>query len=291
MKTLYSLIFAISIVGLFSPKQTVGQAAWEKISDPVKAVVVGYDQIEHFSTRLYKVEPSSGDIFVYKGIPGNWTKIGGPGKAFVVADLGHLYGLSPDGSGVWQYQKDMNWLKIGGPAAELYGGPDALYATNPQTKDLYRYDYIHNKWAKAGGPGKMFAVGRAGFLYGLSPDGSGVWKYDGVATKWTQIGGPAAQIYAGGDKLFATNPQTGDIYQYEGQPMKWTRIGGPGKMFAVSVLGTLYGLSPDGKGVFKYSGTPGKWTQIGGPAESIYAGSHVVLAVNPVSHSLMSYKD
>jgi M6 family metalloprotease-like protein len=280
------LSIIMGIIGLAWPKTFYAQGSWEKISGPVKEVIVGYDQIES-STLLFKVEPGTGDIYSYGWIPGSWKKVGGPGKTFVVADIGHLYGLSPDGSGVMQYSgKTMSWKRIGGAAAEIYGGRDALYATNPETKDIYRYDYIGDKWSKVGGPGKMFAVGNPGHLYALGVDGSSVWKYEGVGTKWTQIGGPAAKIYAGGDKLYATNPQTGDIFRYDGQPMKWTKIGSPGKMFAVDTYGTLYGLSPNGKGIYKFSGTPDSWTKTGALAEEIYAGGQFVFAKNPVTNTL-----
>ena len=151
------------------------------------------------------------------------------------------------------------------------------------------------KGTKIGGPGKMFAVGEAKSqtvpiptLFGLSPDKKGVYHWTGTPDKWTKIGGPASEIYAGGDKFFATNPQSGDIYQYKGQPMKGTKIGGPGKMFAVGEaksqtvpIPTLFGLSPDKKGVYHWTGTPDKGTKIGGPAESICAGDHSLCARSP----------
>jgi len=187
-----------------------------------------------------------------------------------------------------------SWQQIWGPAGTVVGyydvikGTSVIYATELSTGDIFRYDGTPFKWTKVGGPGKIFAVNSKGDLYGLSPDGKGVFQYTGTPGKWTQIGGPANGIYAGGDKLFATNPQTGDIAQYTGVPMNWTKVGGPGNMFAVDTKGILYGLSPDQKGIFQYSGTPGKWTQIGASSYRIYAGGEIY-AIGQIAEEIFRY--
>jgi hypothetical protein len=109
------------------------------------------------------------------------------------------------------------------PIAVIAGGT-RLYATNPDTGDIYRYEGVPMSWTKVGGPGSQFAANNS-TLYGLSPDGSGVWQFSGTPMDWTQVGGPAGSISAGGDRLYATNPDTGDIYRYEGVPMSWTKVG------------------------------------------------------------------
>jgi len=109
------------------------------------------------------------------------------------------------------------------------------------------------------------------------------------AYTWEQIGTAASAIYAGGNRLFATNPGSGDIYEYNGTPGSWTKVGGPGNMFAVGGMGQLYGISPDMSGVWKYDGTPMNWTKIGGPASKIYAGGNKLFATNPGSGDIYQY--
>ncbi|MBN2223388.1 MAG: hypothetical protein JW765_01800 [Deltaproteobacteria bacterium] len=109
------------------------------------------------------------------------------------------------------------------------------------------------------------------------------------AYTWQQIGTPAAAIYAGGNRLFATNPSSGDIYEYSGTPGSWTKVGSPGNMFAVGGNGQLYGLSPDLSGVWRYDNTPMNWTQIGGPASRIYARGNQLFATNPSTGDIYQY--
>jgi hypothetical protein len=71
--------------------------------------------------------------------PLQWERIGGPGKTFAVTGDGQLYGLSPDGSGVWHYKGTPdNWEQAGGPTRMIYCGANLLFATDPQTKHRRR---------------------------------------------------------------------------------------------------------------------------------------------------------
>ena len=70
---------------------------------------------------------------------------GGVGKMFAVDDAGRLYGLSPDGSGVFRYDGSWNapikWANVGGAAGKIFaGGNGRLFATSPQTNDLMSYE-------------------------------------------------------------------------------------------------------------------------------------------------------
>lgn len=291
----------IAADGSFGNATVQSQAAsggWSQICGQVGMVLAGYDKSKA-ARLIYVTDLATGDIYRFEGKPGvywNWFQVGGPGKMFVLDGKGKLYRLSPDGNGVWQYSgTGTQWTQIGGPAKEIYSDVDGVCATNPATGDLYRYLGSPFAWRKVGGPGKTFASDAHGFLYGVSADGSGVWRYDGLfgsPVPWVKIGGPAANLYARGYGVFATNPQTGDIYIFHGHPFKWTRIGGPGKAFSVDVEGRLYGLSPDGSKVWRYDGslnTPDKWTQIGGAAAGICAGWKEVLAINPQTKELWIY--
>jgi hypothetical protein len=280
------VVGAIAVIGTLCisipllKAQSTGE--WEKVAESATSVV--------FGNGLYVVRPPNGDIFYYVGRHPE-KKIGGPGKSFVIAG-DKLYGISPDGSGVYEFTGTPGqWKKVGGPAQAIYGRGGSnesskLFATNPQTGDIYSYD-SSGQWTKIGGPGKMFATDGV-HLYGLSPDGSAVYRYDETPGNWVKVGGAAAEIYGGGGYLYATNPQTGDVYRFLSHRNSWEKVGGPGRMFAVDSYGKLYGLSPDGNSVHMYTpGNPaGKWEQIGGPAGKIYAGGAQICATNPVNQEL-----
>ncbi len=60
---------------------------------------------------------ATGDIEQYDRGRGTWTRIGGPGATFAATD-DHLYGVSPDHSGVFEYTgANGAWTEIGGPVA------------------------------------------------------------------------------------------------------------------------------------------------------------------------------
>lgn len=202
-----------------------------------------------------------------------------------------LYAIARDGGSVHAWHGEGkgadNGANIGGPATSVYAGRAGLFATNPATGDIYKYNGKPHQWARVGGPGRTFAV-TGDNLYGLAPDGSGVYQWTGHGTAWKKIGGPATTIYAGGAGLFATNPATGDVYKYDGSPNRWTRVGGPGRAFAVSDK-HLYGLSPDGSGVYQWTGRGAAWKKIGGPAASLHAGGAGLYATNPATGDLHKY--
>ncbi|MEU1823067.1 hypothetical protein ABZ502_11610 [Streptomyces abikoensis] len=199
----------------------------------------------------------------------------------------HLYALSPDKSAVHQRTSGDSWTRIGGPAGTLIGGDGGLFATNPTTGDIFRYNGTPDNWTKIGGPGAQFVV-TGGALYGLSPDKKAVFRWTGSGTTWTRIGGPAATLYAGGAGLFATSPTTGDVSKYNGTPDSWTKVGGPGKTFAVTNE-ALYGLSPNGGAVFKWTGSGTTWTKVGGPAGTLYGGGAGLFATNPGNGDLYKF--
>lgn len=182
--------------------------SWTQIGGPAGEIYGG-------ETGLFATNPQTGDIYQYNNQPFSWTKIGGPGKEFAVGYYDRLYGLSPDGHSVWQYDgTPMSWTQIGGPTGHIYAGNNELFATNPQTGDIYHYNGSPFSWTKVGGPGKEFVVTNTGTLYNLATDGSSVWRYNGTPMSWTQVGGAAANLYAGGSTLLATNPATYDLWRY-----------------------------------------------------------------------------
>jgi hypothetical protein len=221
---------------------------------------------------LFAVNPRTRDIYKYNGGTGqgNWSRVGGPGRTFAVTG-DHLYGLAPDGSGVYEWTRRGDvWKRIGDAATNIYAGGAGLFATNPRSGDIYKYNggTGPKSWSRVGGPGRTFAVS-GNRLYGLAPDGSGVWEWTGRGDQWKRIGGPAANIYAGGAGLFATNPRTGDIYKYKGGTGNgnWSRVGGPGRTFVVSNT-HIYGLSPDGVELHRWTGNGDKWSYVGAVASN-----------------------
>lgn len=235
---------------------SINQDNWQKVKGDAQKLYAG-------GGSVYAIEPGPGDISKYGGNPDQWNRIGGPGATFAATSK-HLYGITPDGSEVREYTgRGETWNKVGGRAKNLYTGPDStLYATNPDTGNLYKYN---GQWSAVGGPGATFAV-TDNNLYGLAPDRTSVVEYDTGKKKWNKVGGPAGDIFAG-NTLYATNRGTGDLFKYNGRPDLWNRVSGPAAAFATSG-DHLYRLAPDHRSVQKYNGNGAndKWRDLGSPA-------------------------
>ncbi|MFF5808634.1 hypothetical protein, partial [Streptomyces sp. NPDC012746] len=225
---------------------------WEQISGPAGSVYAG--RAGAFITR----PGTNTQISKYNDETRAWEPIVEANGSFAVTG-DHLYHLTAQGIGQWD---GADWTVIGGPAKNIYAGGAGIFATNPKTGHIYKYDGKPNHWTEIGGPGATFASGHDR-LYAIAPDHSAVYEWSGRGTEWTRIGGPAKNIYAGGAGLFATNLDTGHIYKYNGKPDQWTEIGGPGATFTVSDT-QLYGLTPDRSATYRWDGAAG-WTRIGGP--------------------------
>jgi hypothetical protein len=121
---------------------------WVEIAGPIYDGAIDSIYVGGAGDELYATSADTGDLYHHTcGYLSTgqyvcaWEKIGGPGKMFAVDQGGNLYGLSPDGSGVWHYDgTPMQWTKIGEAAADIYvGAPNRLYATNPTTFELWEY--------------------------------------------------------------------------------------------------------------------------------------------------------
>ena len=192
---------------------------WESLGGPENGKA--FDIFGGPDGLLAVADGGTKDVYRWESKKG-WTKIGGPGKEFVIGknsdeEFPMIFGLSPENSapderGVYQWSGA--WFKRGGPAGNIYISKSTLFATNPDTGDLMAK--IKGKWEKIGGPGHMFATDQLGKIYGLSPDKKAVYKWMGIPNKWEEIGGAADKIFAGGDGfLFATNPDTKDLWFYK----------------------------------------------------------------------------
>lgn len=166
--------------------------------------------------------PQSGDIYRFLGSPFHWLRIGGPGKVIGSDAAGMLFGISPDGSGVYMYSglfgPPLKWTQIGGPARDLYVRGRGVYVTNPDTGDIFFYHGKPYHWSRIGGPGKSFSIDTDGRLCGISPVGDNVWQHsgsNGAIAHWTQIGGPAESVYGGWKCVLAKNPKTSELWFYD----------------------------------------------------------------------------
>ncbi|MER7789617.1 hypothetical protein [Streptomyces sp. NPDC097640] len=225
---------------------------WDAISSRATAVYAG-------RLGVFMVDPDTGLINKYNSEAKRWDPIGGGTGQFAVTG-GSLYRLTADGIGEWRGD---TWTRIGGPAENIYAGGAGLFATDPITGEIRKYDGEPDRWTEVGGPGAAFAVSDK-HLYGLTPDRTAVHQWNDDTGDWTRIGGPAENIYAGGAGLFATDPITGKIRKYDGEPDRWTEVGGPGASFAVSDK-HLYGLTPDRTAVYQWNdedGTEARWTPV-----------------------------
>jgi hypothetical protein len=259
---------------------------WKQIGGPASNIYAG-------SFGVVMTNPSTGDLYHYLGTPGKWALIGGPGRMFAMDTSGHLYGLTPNDSAVFQYVgngRTDQWNQIGGPASNIYAGSFGLVATSPTTGNLYHYLGTPGSWAQVGGPGRTFAMDGSGHLYGLTPNDSAVFRYvgNGATQQWVQIGGPASNIYAGSFGLVATSPTGGNLLHYRGTPGSWAPIGGPGHTIAVGTK--LFSLSTNLKVIYEYTGNGinSAWSRIGGPADAIAVsatGANLV-ALSPKVHNV-----
>jgi hypothetical protein len=233
---------------------------WEQIGDAAGQLYAG-------EGVLLATNPGTGDVNQYLGSPGQWKRIGGPGRTF--AFCSGVYGLRPNGSGVYRYTgQDTNWIQIGGAANWIYGGVAGFFATAPNNGDINRYLGTPGKWTKAGGPGAHFAVGDR--LYGLTSNHDHINRWEG-GTTWLTVGqNPTAWIYAGVISLLATDPGTGNVYRFIDSDLAWSYMGGPGADFQIDSSGRVYSLTPDKGAVNMWQGDS-SWVNVGGAAAQIVA--------------------
>ncbi len=173
----------------------------------------------------------------------------------------------------------------------LAGAGDAIFATDPNTGEIYSYNRGSFAWIKVGGPGREFAANNR-TIYGVSPTDFGIYEFSGSPGTWTRVGETPLSIIAGGDRLYAINPWSWGISRYENQPYVWTNIGGPGlgSQFAANNK-TIYGLSGDLSTVYEFDQVSMQWTAVGGPATSIIAGGDNLYGIKPDTGDVYRYEN
>ncbi|WP_030301610.1 hypothetical protein [Streptomyces katrae] len=216
------------------------------------------------------------------------TAPGGPVDVPAATGSG-VYAIAEDGSAVLQWSGDgSEWVRIGGPAAELYAGPAGVFATDPGTGDLRGYSGVPGRWRTVSGRAAGFAISGSE-LYRLAGDHSAVHRWDRAHASWTRVGGPAGRLYGGGAGLFATDPVDGRIFAYGGKGGAWSYAGAAGADFVVTDQ-HLYGLNPERSAVFRWSGEAGVWSPVGGPAAALYASPSELYAANGADSGLWRYR-
>ncbi|MEV6734071.1 hypothetical protein [Streptomyces sp. NPDC051364] len=212
------------------------------------------------------------------------------GTADVPAATGSgVYAIAEDGSAVLQWSGNgTEWVRIGGPAAELYAGPAGVFATDPVSGDLRGYSGVPGRWRTVSGRAAGFAVSGPD-LYRLAQDRGAVHRWDRAHATWIRVGGPAARLYGGGAGLFATDPVDGRIFAYGGKGEAWSYAGTAGADFVVTDQ-HLYGLNPERSAVFRWSGEAGVWSPVGGPAAALYASPSELYAANGADSGLWRYR-
>ena len=174
--------FAVSADALYAHNITGSPAGvykwtsgttWEQIGGPATAIYAG-------GLDLFAKNNITSDIYRYNGLAMDWTKVGGPGSAYVVNANG-LYGLNS--AGVFQFTGHPDyWVQVGGAADAIYGGGNNLCAKVPFLGDINCYGNSPSTWSKAADPVTSFVVCDDAFV---STRSNGVYRKTG--TTWTQV--------------------------------------------------------------------------------------------------------
>lgn len=207
-----------TLYGLSADLQSVYQYAdkpmqWTQINGPAQSLISGGDV-------LYATSPSNGEIYMYSD---GWIKSANPRKSLAAINQYpyDLFGSNHDSAGVW-VKTDKGWITTAGgkgPTGALVGGGYYMYAQDPRTGHLWKYNA--NVWVDVGGPpGGFFSACRfpspngkdsMELLCGVSADRSGVWQH-GDNTTWTQVGGSASAIAVSNLGVAALDPVTSNVW-------------------------------------------------------------------------------
>jgi hypothetical protein len=241
---------------------------------------------------------NTGDIY-RREASGAWTKIGGPGQAFL--SLGNtLYGQTPGGGYLVRYLSGQSWQGgISGYNGQVLRCASTLCATNPSTGQIAEYSGSGSAWTYIGGAGARFASSETQ-LFGIEPHQANValrspsgwyWTDSGTTTSrelvgggtsmyrlltesfgnvqrfngssWQSLGtfGVLRQLHATGSNLYAISGSS-SVYQYNGSG--WSYIGSSAAPVSrlYGSYGQLYGQAADGT---VYSYASGQWVSLGRP--------------------------
>lgn len=243
-------------------------------------------------TTVFAVKRSNGDIYKKVG-SGAWTRIGGPGKQFLVFQ-NKLLGLTPDGSAIYQYQSGTTWTLYhaspfaGTRIAQMMPCENLVCYTTLGGGSLYR---IHgpSSYTTIGGPGRAWAS-TAAHLFGLSPNSRELWRHESGSSwsrwrvdKFTSIATTDNDVFS---VRWAREPGERRVVRHTGVE-QYEVVSGEMPRQLVGTGNVLYELNQAATQVRKFSN--GQWTVIGGPAARLYANVGVLLATNPSTGNIYRY--
>jgi hypothetical protein len=98
----------------------------------------GLRDITPSAAGVYATDARSGDLVQYSGAGERWNKVGDPGSQTATNDR-YLVATDPARESVLLFD-GRSWSRIGGPAHRLVAGGQSVYAVQPVTGDLWRYE-------------------------------------------------------------------------------------------------------------------------------------------------------
>jgi hypothetical protein len=188
----------------------------------------------------------------------------------VVDSRGVVFRLS-SGQVFRRNDADTSWTNLNqtGVQSILAGGNRVYYIKNA---NLFRQSAPDSTtFTNLGSSGSEVVIDDLGTAYRRTLFGT-VSQYRLYGSAWETVGSTANRIYAGGDRLFATN-SSGTVFRYNRATNTWAQAqaGTSPNSLAVTAIGTLYALSADKTTVFRNDGDQ-TWTTVGSAAEAIKGG-------------------
>jgi hypothetical protein len=213
---------------------------------------------------VYARRKSNGD-FYRRESNGSWTKIGGPGQAFIGAG-NTLYGQTPGGGFAVRYVSGQSWVGISQHNGQVLRCMDTLCATNPTTQQIAFYN--GSGWNYIGGAGLRFASTETK-LFGIRPHQDGVAVWSGAGGQWNMVSGSTPtvrELAGGGTSMYRIPTETYTNIERLDSGTTWATIGTSSALRQVHATGSdVYALGASA--ISKYNGS--SWTAIGN-APGIY---------------------
>ncbi|KAH7035958.1 uncharacterized protein B0I36DRAFT_319440 [Microdochium trichocladiopsis] len=167
------------------------------------------------------------------------------------------------GSGVYRWDEgSWSWQWIGGTADGIWGGRLGLFATNPDNKELWKYNGQPGSWQRIGGGGVRFAVTEA-TIYGVATDGRSTWRWNGGVDDWSYVGEGKALVAGGWDSVYSWGTT-------------WDEIANKVPSCAVGGDGELYTVGSDRQSTWTFRDW--QWQRIGQGAEKVWAGGYAMVS-------------
>ncbi len=250
-------------VGVTGYTGGAGGAGWNYVSQwdlegAQKVYGAPTDVVNTQDGTVYARKVSTGDLYRHEST-GAWSKVGGPGQAFV--SLGNtLYGQTPGGGYLVRHVSGQTWASgLSGNNGQLLRCANALCATNPTTKQIARYD--GSSWTYIGGAGLRFAATETQ-LFGLRPQQDGVAVWSGAGSNWYYAGSTAEtarELAGGGTSMYRIPTKAyATVERFDGS--SWVNIGSFTELRQLHASGAdVYALNR-AYAVYRYNGAT--WNEI-----------------------------